>query len=1133
MQKKWFNDEGLNRAFFKWLRVMKLTVFFLLAALMHLSASVYSQQTKLSISLKNAKVRDVLKTVENQSEFFFLYKNENIDVNRTVNVDVKEKSVEYILDQIFNGTNVSYEVVNRQIILIDKEKGASLPQNQQQKKSVKGKVTDQSGASLPGVSVVVKGTTTGVITDGNGVYSLTTIPENTTLVFSFVGMKSQEIKIGAQSTLNVVLADETIGLEEVIAIGYGTVKKSDLTGSVSSIKTGELQQTPMTSIDQGLVGRASGVQVTQTSGMPGAVASIRVRGSSSIQGGNEPLYVIDGFPVYNGGGFGNTGGKVQMSGLSTVNPNDIESIEILKDAAATAIYGARAANGVVLITTKTGKKGHDIVTFEANYGIQNVVKKMDVMGAQEYASLVNEAYTNDKLTAPYNAAKLAEIATLGRGTDWQDEIFRMGKTQNYQLTFSGGDEKTSYAISGNYFDQQGIVINSNFKRYSTRLNLDRKINEVFKIGTHFSISHTINDAVATDSGGETGVITGAMKMNPILPVYSNLLTGEYTQINTPGTLEPNPVATAKEQIFNNATSRLLGDIYGEWKIMDGLVAKVTLGGDVFYDKANQYTPTTIYQSNGKATGTIGVNRSINWLNENTINWVKTFNDIHSFNVLGGFTLQQNNTEYVMASSSDFVNNIMKYNNLGAGALYNQPGSSAIQWNLMSYLARINYTLKSRYLFSVNSRMDGSSRFGTNNKFGFFPSGSIGWRISEEEFMKSLKSTINNLKLRGSYGFTGNTEIGVYESLATLGNASWMIGNQLVSGFYPNKIPNPDLKWERTGQLDVGVDLGLFENRIRFTADYYRKKTTDLLYNVSIPAVSGYQTMLKNIGSVENTGKEFSLESDNFTGNFRWTTAFNISFNKNKVLELGGESYKEMPESDGHLKTGSIRRLVVGQPIGVFYGYRFDGIFQNAEETAAQISSTSPIGIGLRRYKDLNGDKKIDAVNDRQILGDANPDFFGGLTNTFIYKGFELNLFFQYCYGNEIFNYNAIDLETATGGQNAYADLVNRWTPTNPSNIYPKANTNRAVLVSDRWVEDGSYLKFKTLSLSYNIPNLKNKHIQGIKLYVTGQNLLTWTNYRGYDPEVSYRGASTLEAGEDFGGYPQSKTIMMGIKIDMK
>lgn len=1125
MKKNHFTDRPWS-GIKKLLIIMKLTAVLLFLSGMAIAAGTYGQVTRFDLNVKDVTIIQLFDEIEHVTEFGFLFKTDQLDLTRQYTLDFKKANIEQILNEVLDKNLYNYTVIDRNIVI------TKVDANQDTKtKKVTGKVTDSSGATLPGVSVVVKGTTLGVITDIDGKYSLSSIPENSILQFSFVGMKMQEIAVGNKTSINITIEEETVGIEEVIAIGYGTTKKSDLTGSVSSIKTLELQQTPMTSIDQGLVGRASGVQVTQTSGMPGAVASIRIRGSSSIQGGNEPLYVIDGFPVYSGGGFGTTGGKAQMSGLSTVNPNDIESIEILKDASATAIYGARAANGVVLITTKTGKQGRDLVTFDASYSVQNIVKKMDVMGAQEYASLVNEAYTNDKLTPPYNDSQLAQIAGLGRGTDWQDAIYRTGKTQNYQITFSGGDSKSSYAISGNYFDQEGIVINSGFRRYSVRLNLDRKLNEVLKVGTNFSISHNINDAVATDTGGQDGVISGAMKMNPIQPIYKDQANGIYTDINTPGIQLPNPYATAREQIFNNATTRMLGDIYGEVKIVDGLVAKITLGSDIFYDKSNRFTPSTIYQSGGKATGIVAVNRSINWLNENTINWTKTYNGIHSLNVLGGFTMQQNNTEYVMASSSNFVNNIMTFNNLGAGSTWNQPGSSAIQWNLISYLARVNYTFKDRYLVSTSSRIDGSSRFGENNKYGFFPSGSLGWRVSQEKFMDPFKKTISNLKLRGSYGYTGNTEIGVYESLATLGSVSWIIGNQTVTGFYPNKIPNPDLKWERTGQLDIGLDLGLWQNKVRFTADYYKKTTNDLIYNVSIPSTSGYQTMLKNIGSVENKGLEFLVESDNLNGDFKWNTAFNISFNRNKVLELGGEKYKEMPEGDGHLKTGSIRRLVVGEPIGVFYGYRFDGIFQNTDETATQISSTSPIGVGLRRYKDLNGDKKIDATNDREILGDANPDFFGGLTNTFLYKGFELNIFFQYCYGNELFNYNAIDLETPSGGQNAWTVLVNRWTPTNPSNIYPKANTNRAVLVSDRWVEDGSYLKFKTLTFSYNFGN-SIKYVKNLKLYLTGQNLFTWTNYRGYDPEVSYRGASTLEAGEDFGGYPQSKTFMIGVKFDL-
>lgn len=1001
-----------------------------------------------------------------------------------------------------------------------------------QSRTVTGTVVDNLNAPVIGANIMEKGTTNGTITDLDGKFTLE-VSGNAVLLVSYIGYISREVSVGSQTNLLIRLTEDTQALDEVVVVGYGSVKKSDLTGSVSSIKTTEIQQTPMVSIDQGLIGRASGVQVIQTSGMPGAAASIRVRGSSSLQGGNEPLYVIDGFPVYSGGGFGNTGGKTSLSGLATVNPSDIESIEILKDAAATAIYGARAANGVVLITTKSGKKGSDNISFETNFGFSEVSRKIDVMNAQEYAVLVNEAYENDGLKPYYDQAALSEIAQLGKGTDWQDEVFRRGVSQNYQLTFSGGDEKSQYAISGNYFKQDGVIIASGFERYSLRLNLDRHITNNFTVGTHLSTSYSINNSVATETGGEGGVVTGAQKMNPILPIYSDELTGVYTQVNTPGTLVPNPVATAREQKFNNTASRLLGDIYMQWELIKGLTLKTSLGADVMYHKSNRYTPSTIYQSNGQARAEIGVNKTINWLNENTLTWNTQFGEDHSINALGGFTMQRNNSEHVLGSSSNYVNDVMQWNNLGAGSIYNAPASNAPEWSLMSYLARVNYTLKQRYLFSVNARVDGSSRFGANNKYGFFPSASAGWRISEEPFMESFKDILPSLKLRASYGLTGNTEIGAYGSLATLGSNSWVIGNQLVTGFFPNKIPNPDLKWEKTAQTDIGLDVGLFNNRLRLTADYYRKETTDLLYDVAITGVSGYNTMLKNIGSMENTGYEFSLESDNLDGSFRWTTTFNISFNQNKVLELGGEPYKEMAEGDGHLKTGSVRRLIVGQPVGIFYGYRFDGIFQNEEETKQQTSSASPIGIGLRRYKDLNGDGKVDAANDREILGDANPDFFGGLANNFSYKGFELNIFLQYNYGNEIFNMNAVELETPTGGQNAYRELLNRWTPSNPSDIYPKATTNRNVLISDRFVEDGSYLKLKTVSLSYGFPNIKIKHIQGIRLYVTGQNLLTWTKYRGYDPEVSYRGASTLEAGEDFGGYPQSRTFMFGVKLDIK
>ena len=665
------------------------------------------------------------------------------------------------------------------------------------------------------------------------------------------------------------------------------------------------------------------------------------------------------------------------------------------------------------------------------------------------------------------------------------------------------------------------------------MNLDRHVNDFLTFGTHISASHTISNIVGTDVGGEGGVISGALKMNPILPVYSDPEAGIFTPVNTPGTLEPNPVATATEEKFINATSRVLGDIYGQWEIIKGLNLKVSAGADVIYNKFNLYIPSTIYQSGGIAQAIVAMDRSINWLNENTLNYTKTIGD-HSFTVLGGFTMQRNNYENVVGRSQGFVNDALLYNDLGSGSTYNQPLSSATQWSLMSYLARVNYSYMNRYLVSLNGRYDGSSRFGANKKWGFFPSASVGWRISEEAFMESVRQIISNLKIRAGYGFTGNTEIGVYQSLATLGNNSWSFGgNQLVTGFFPNVIPNPDLKWEKTGQLDLGLDLGLFNSRLRITADYYRKLTTDLLYNVAIPSASGFSTMLQNIGSVENKGTELLIEGDILTGPFTWTSAFNTATNQNKVISLGGEPYKEMPEGDSHLKTGSFRRLVVGEPIGVFYGYVSDGIFQNADEVSKITAQPSLLGVGFRRYKDLNGDGVVDANNDRQILGDPYPKFFGGFTNTFGFKGFELNTFLQYSYGGKIFNYNAMALESPSGGENGYAALKDRFTDEKPSALYPRASTNRNVLVSDLWLEDGSYLKLKTVSLSYSFPKVKVSHISGIRVYVTGQNLLTWTKYRGYDPEVSYQGASTLTVGEDFGGYPQSRTYLVGVRLDIK
>lgn len=1099
------------------------------------------EEVYLSVNADNQRITEVFQAITQRTGFSFAYNEKLVNLRQRISLEADNTSLADVLREISRLASLKFKRVNEYIHVGKLEKN---DHNTIEEKivapaiNVTGQVTsEEDGTGLPGVNVLVKGTSTGTVTDVDGNYRIDVPGTESVLVFSSIGFLSEEITVGSQTKINIVMVPDIKSLEEIVVVGYGVQKKSNLTGAVSSVKASEIQEAPFTSIDQGLVGRASGVMVTQTSGMPGAVASIRIRGSSSLQGGNEPLYVIDGFPVYNGGGYGNTGGNARMSGLSTINPADIESIEILKDASATAIYGARAANGVVLITTKSGKEGRDQITFDAYYGSQSVVKKIDVMNALQYAELVNEAYTNDGLDPVYDANKMAELRDNPKGTDWQDEVFRTAPIQNYQLTFSGGDKKTNYSISGNYFNQQGVIRNSGFSRYSGRINIARNILDNFKIGTSLNVSRTNSNAVRTDAGGASGVVTTAMKFNPVLPVYENEALGEYTPVNTPGIILANPVATAEEQVRESTMLRLLGNLYGEWEFIPGLTAKVSFGTDLVNTKFDTFVPSNIFESGGVASAAVNGRYTTNWLNENTLHWVKEIMPGHSLSVLGGITFQQNVFEGFEASSQEYVNNVLEENALGAGAIYNQPSSASEEWSLMSYLGRVNYNLREKYLISFNARVDGSSRFGSNNKYAFFPSGAIAWRLIEEDFIQDL-NLFSNLKTRVSYGFTGNQEIGLYNSLPTLDNTTYTFGRSLVTGFYPNKIPNPDLKWEKTSQFDLGLDFGFFDERLRFTTDYYYKKTTDLIYDVAVPYVSGFASSLQNIGSIQNKGVELSIEGDIFTrGDFRWTSAFNIAFNRNKVLELGGEDYKDVGDGDGHLKTGSVHRLIVGEPIGLFYGYIFDGIFQDQTELSA--GPTSPTNwVGGRRYLDLGGpegtpDGTVNATYDRAVIGDPNPDFFGGFTNTFSYRGLELNVFMQYSYGNDIFNYNAMELELPSGGQNVYADLVNRWTPDNPSEKYPVATTNRSAVFSDAYMEDGSYLKLKTLTLAYTFPNLNSQRLSGLKVYATGQNLLTFTNYSGYDPEVSYRGATNLQLGEDFGGYPQSRTFMVGVKMNIQ
>ncbi|MEZ0608889.1 SusC/RagA family TonB-linked outer membrane protein [Fibrella sp. WM1] len=990
---------------------------------------------------------------------------------------------------------------------------------------VRGRVTDaEKGEALPGVSVVIKGSLRGTTTDGNGSFQLGVPDQNTTLVFSFVGYERQEVAVGNQTTLNVALAVSDKTLNEVVVVGYGQVKKSDLTGSVATVPVDEIRKVAVTSLDQSLQGRAAGVQITQNSGAPGGSTTIRIRGGNSIQGDNEPLYVIDGIPFKNDG----AGSGSSFNVLSTLNPNDIESISVLKDASSTAIYGSRGANGVVIITTKRGKAGKSTINLDVYYGVQTVRRKYPVLNGREYAQFVNDANTNEGRAPVYTQA---QVDAFGEGTDWQNELFRQAPIQNYQLSFSGGDERTQYAIGGGYFRQGGVVVNSDFDRYSFRVNLDRKLTNRIKIGNSLTINRTVTNQSRTDGDlGSAGLVTiAALQFPPILPVYN--ADGSYL-LGASNFTADNPVALARESRNRNTAFRAFGNVFGDYQIIDGLNLRVLLGVDAILQKQDNYLPRSV--SSGLAqggSGSIFNGQAITWLNENLLTYNRTINTVHSVGALVGFTQQANRSESSTAAARSFVNDNLSSGNLGSAAVPLSPSSGIGTWGLQSYLARVNYGYKDKYLLTASIRADGSSRFGANKRYGYFPSAALAWRVSEEAFLKNARA-LSDLKLRATYGSTGNQDgIGNYPAYSLLGTQNYVFGNAVATGIGPAQIANPDLGWETTTQADLGIDLGLFNNRITITADAYWKQTKNLLLSVTIPSTSGYSSAIKNLGRVENKGFELGISSRNVDKAFKWNTDLNLAMNRNKVLDIGGAPQifaGQVANIGQNLNSGIIR---VGEPLGSFFGYVTDGLYQTPDELTA-LADPQARKPGDRKYADLNGDKKIDD-NDRTIIGRAQPKLVGGLNNTFSYKGLELTVFFQGVYGNSILNANRFELEYLNATTNQTRDILNRWTPTNTNTDVPRASTTRpANRISTRQIEDGSYLRLKNIQLAYNLPSaaLRALSIQSLRVYVAAQNYLTFTNYSGYDPEVNRFGQDGRSQGFDYASYPAAKTILFGLNV---
>lgn len=990
--------------------------------------------------------------------------------------------------------------------------------------TLSGSVLDEKTREpLIGATIQIKGTTNGAATDADGKFTLKTgqkLPF--TLVVNYVGYSQQEV-LATTNTITITLKENTSQLSEVVVVGYGTQKRSDITGSIASVPL-EIKQQPVVSLERLLQGSVAGVTVTQTSGQPGGGVSVQIRGSNSITAGSDPLYVIDGFPVnndYSVSDAGVTNGP-KINPLSTLNTADIESIDVLKDASATAIYGSRGANGVVIITTKGGSAKKSSITYDAYYGQQEVIRTLPLLNARQWWLLRKDAATNSGKTPTLPSVSGYSLDTTGAGTDWQAAGFRKAAQQSHSLSISSGSEKTRLGVSFNYFNQDGVLLNTNFKRISARVNIDHNYSKKLRLSASITGSNTkANVAPAA--------IVGALILTPpALPIYQD--NGTFVKNSPFETVYANPINSLLNQINQTITNRFLGNFSAEYTFFDGLKGKVLFGADVVDNKQNRYLPISTYEGsalNGDAL--VGSIFTTNWLNENTLSYDHQFGGKHTVNAVVGFTAQQSKTRGAVAESAGFTSDALLFNNLGTGITNRTPSSSAIDWSLASYLGRINYVYDDRYLFTATLRADGSSKFGDGNKWGYFPSAAFGWNINNEKFFANVRN-ISSLKLRLSAGSTGNQNIPPYQSLAQLTYYPYNFSGSTVSGYAPSTVANKNLTWEKTFQIDAGLDVGLLNERIHVTADYYYKKTTNLLLTRTVPGTSGLSdvyngqgsTTYQNIGAVLNQGVELNINSHNITGPFKWNTIAIFAKNLNKILSLGDGVDQYIPSSSAP----SIAK--VGHPLGSFIVYQTNGLIQEGTKALTPQANNKP---GGQQYKDLNGDGVITQAGDRIVI-DNQVKFTAGLTNTFSYKGFDLSLFFQTSVGGKLYNVNRANLELGTGYTNASSVMLNRWTPTNTNTDVKAAYQDPAITISDRFIEDASYVRLKNASFGYSVPKNLLTHIglQAARIYVSAQNAITWTKYTGFDPEASVNGQSLINRGVDDGVYPNSKTYLAGVSL---
>jgi TonB-dependent starch-binding outer membrane protein SusC len=1127
---------------------MKLITFFLTICIIQISANGFSQSQKISVNVKNYPLEKVFQEIEKQTKFRFLYRMENVE-KVTVDLSANNSTLEQILDKLLNNRNITYRILENNLIVIT-------PVESLQNKKITGTIKDATnGDPLPGVNITVEGTTIGVVSDAEGRYTIEVPSSSSILVFSFVGYNTEKLELGGRNTLDVQLVVDVTKLEEVVVVGYGTMKKSDLTGAVVSVSSEDIKKSMSTSLDQSLQGRAAGVSVIQNSGQPGGGVSVSIRGINSLTQGNEPLYVIDGVPISSNFGAG-VGGNM----LSTINPVDIVSMEVLKDASSAAIYGSRAANGVILITTRKGEKGKTKVNYDASMGWQKVAKKLDMLNLREYAQ-----FDNDRSTALgfIGQPALKNPSILGEGTDWQDAIFKTAPISSHQLSVSGGNEKTVYSLSFGYLNQDGIIIGSNFKRYSGRLNVENNTTNWLKIGANIMVSQANEDVNATYWNGTLttlgSTLITALNMTPDVPLKNpDGSWGGYTdeQMKRAGStafIDPNPAFLSSILKNDIKKSSVVGRVYAEISLMKGLTLRNEFGGTSTFAVYDQFVPTYTngIKVNPNNLAFHQASNAYNWTLNSYLTFNKSFGTGTNLTVMAAHESYLNQSQLLSASTPNLPSNYVNNVNLGDMTkvkLSDYVGNDALE----SYFGRMVFSWKDKYLLTTTLRTDGSSKFGPNNKWGTFPSAALGWKISNEPFFKNVR-VVDNLKLRLSYGSVGNSSIplGTYISALSTTVTHW------GTGFLNGNINNPNVQWESTTSEDIGIDLNMFKNRIEFIFDAYIKETDNLLLPLALPRYSGttgngsISTPYVNIGKLENKGLDFTLSTINITSPLTWKTSFTFSLNRNKVKKLNSEN----GVYDNSLDY-AFTRTAIGQPVGQFYGYQTDGLFKTGEEvtnsalpTGTPINEGAGVWVGDIKFRNLNSDNVIDE-KDRAYIGNPNPKWTAGLTNSFSYKGVELSIFITGVYGNKIYNTLRNRLgapkKYQTGlreiGNFAKITLIDPSKPRTIDNVklenpgttvfrvrgdYNSFDTN----TSDYWVEDGSYLRVKNIVLSYNLPgSLTDKiHVENVRVYGSIQNALTFTKYSGYDPEIG--GGNVMLNGIDFARYPSARTFTVGINVN--